>query len=114
MGYGLTYGGVMEQSELNMEQLQKCINMITETNTFLSVKSTNYFQGIGLHKRHGRFKMDNLEHNILKKEKGYYLFLLYSNKYLIKGKIIHADKLNYHTQMSWTKIIKINEGEINE
>ena len=93
----------MTNIKSTIEQLQKIIDLLSESGILLSIKTVNYYIGVGDNKRYGRFNLDSLEHKILKKKEGYYLFMLFSGQYFLGAKIIRADKIKFSKQFSSRK-----------
>lgn len=107
----------MENDKLN--QIQTTFNDIINDRPMMVVKQTNYYSNHGKHKRYGSFIFDKLEHKLLCKKDGYYLLILFSNRYLISIKMVKAKAITYQKRVSWRKLVELPksfnnlEGYIN-
>lgn len=55
--------------------------------------------------RFGRFNLNKKSHKFLKKNNGYYIFLVELNNKLIKGKVILADDITFKKLITWKFLI---------
>lgn len=90
-----------------LEQFQESVNIVSESKIEMSIKITHYYNGIGKNKRHGRFKLDMLEHKILLKRDGYYFFVLLSGNMILGGKVIMAKNVKFKNQIAWPGLVEL-------
>lgn len=55
--------------------------------------------------RHGRFKLEKDQHEVLLVKKGYYLFLVKSGDFIVKGKLVMAEDITFFKQVTWHGLV---------
>jgi len=55
--------------------------------------------------RHGRFTLDKDEHTMLLNKKGFYLFLVKNNGFVLKGRVISAEDITFTKQLMWKFVL---------
>lgn len=54
--------------------------------------------------RQGRYCLDQAQHEVLTRDKGFYLFLVKSGSLLIKARLIEANNVIFKRQINWRVI----------
>lgn len=54
--------------------------------------------------RQGRYCLDQAQHEVLTRDKGFYFFLVKSGSLLVKAKLIEASEVNFKRQINWRVI----------
>jgi len=93
----------------SLEYVNNLIDFYAENEIPIEIKSCQYKIESGnpkYPKRFGRFKMEKEQHNFLEIHKGFYLFLVHHNKFLVKGKLIEAVDIPFTPQITWRELME--------
>lgn len=118
----ITNGNAMEKTAMkilnekfdDVEFVNDLIDFYADNHIPIEIKSCQYMIDSGnpkYPKRYGRFKIDKEQHEFLEIHKGYYLFLVHHNGFLITGKLISALDIPFMYQFTWREIL--NRPEFN-
>lgn len=89
----------------NQNSLNNILDYYIQHEIPIKVVKCQYEIISGKRKRFGRFNLNEENHKFLKKNNGYYLFLVESNKKLIKGKVILAKDIKFNKLIVWKFLI---------
>lgn len=111
---------ILTEKFKNVEYVNGLIDFYVENDIPIEVKSCQHFIKSGNDKypmRYGRFTMEKSQHDFLEIQKGYYLFLVHENGFLIAGKLIPATDITFMKQITWRELMdrpKLNGESVNQ
>lgn len=93
----------------NLEFVNGLIDFYANNKIPIEIKSCQYLIESGnpkYPKRFGRFKLEKEQHEFLEIHKGYYLFLVQSDGFIVKGKLIEAIDIPFTNQLTWRELME--------
>jgi len=93
----------------NVDYVNELIDFYVENKIPIEIKSCQYHIKSSNSKyplRLGRFVLDKEQHEFLEIHKGYYLFMVHHNGFLIKGKLIQAVDIPFSKLITWRELLE--------
>ena len=101
----------------NIDYINDLLNYYVNNHIPIEIKKCEYMTKSGNKKhpkRFGRFSLDKDKHEFLVRNKGYYLFLVYHNNFVISVKIMEANDITFSKLKTWHGILETPQFTIDE